>query len=372
MRPVLRAGTDWKIRTEGHTMPKEPIPVHILTGFLGSGKTTVLNHLVRAPQFAKTFVIVNEFGEVGLDHLLAQSTGETMLEMSSGCICCTIRSDLRKTLKDISWRFSRMGKRQFDRVVIETTGLADPAPIIHTIMASPELAGDYELRSVIATIDGTCFAQTHREQCEARKQAAVADFLIMTKTDLVDERQRLRIEDIVRTVNPSAPLVASVKGVVDIDTLFATAPFSTLNKEADVEKWLDEEAYHDDHHDHHEHHHDVNRHGEDISAFCISRDDPVPERGFMVWIDMLLAFMGEKMLRIKGLVNIEGYDGPVVIHGVQHIFYPLYHMEQWPDSDRRTRIVFITKGIDKDSLETSLRSLTGRREERNDANGTNL
>ena len=353
-------------------MPKEPIPVHILTGFLGSGKTTVLNHLVHAPQFSTTFVIINEFGEVGLDHLLVQSTGETMLEMSSGCICCTIRSDLRKTLKDIRWRFSRMGKRQFDRVVIETTGLADPAPIIHTIMTSPELAGDYELRSVIATIDATCFAQTQREQFEARKQAAVADCLIMTKTDLVDEQQRLRTEELVRTVNPSAPLVTAVKGVVDIDTLFATPPFSALNKEADVKKWLDEEAYHDSHHDHHGHHHDVNRHGEDISAFCITREDPIPERGFMAWIDALLFLMGEQMLRIKGLVNIEGYDGPVIVHGVQHMFYPPHRMEQWPDNDVRTRIVFITKGIDKDSLETSLRSLAARKEERNDATGTNV
>ncbi len=350
-------------------MPKEPIPVHILTGFLGSGKTTVLDYLIRTPQFSKTFVIVNEFGEVGLDHLLVKSSGETVLEMSSGCICCTIRSDLRKTLKDIQWRFSRMGKRQFDRVIIETTGLADPAPIINTIMTSPELAGDYELRSIITTIDATCFTQTHREQFEARKQAAVADCLIVTKTDLVDEQQRMRTEERVRTVNRSAPLVNAVKGVVDIDTLFATPPFSTLDKEADVKKWLDEEAYDDDHHGHH---HDVNRHGEDISAFCITREDPLPERGFMAWIDTLLILMGEKMLRIKGLVNIEGYDGPIIIHGVQHIFYPLHRMEQWPDSDMRTRIVFITNGIDKDSFETSLRSIAGRKGEHDDATGTNL
>ncbi|MBD3315289.1 MAG: GTP-binding protein [Chitinivibrionales bacterium] len=339
-------------------MPKEPIPVHILTGFLGSGKTTVLNYLVHAPQFSKTFVIINEFGEVGLDHLLVKSTSETMIEMSSGCICCTIRGDLRKTLKDIQGRFFRLGKRQFDRVVIETTGLADPAPIIHTIMTSPKLAGDYELRSVIATIDATCFAQTQQEQFEARKQAAVADCLIMTKTDLIDGQQRLQIEEIVRTVNPSAPLVTAVNGAVAIDTLFAIPPFSTLSKDADVKKWLDEEAYQGNHHDHHDHHHDVNRHGEGIAAFCITREEPVPENGFMAWIEIVTKLMGEKMLRIKGIVNVEGYAGPIVIHGVQHIFYPLYQMEQWPDSDTRTRIVFITKGISKHSLETSLRSIS--------------
>lgn len=339
-------------------MSNEPLPVHILTGFLGSGKTTVLNYLVNSPQFSKTLVIINEFGEVGLDHILVQSTNETTIEMSSGCICCTIRGDLIKTLADMQLRFNPEGGRQpFDRVIIETTGLADPAPIIHTIMTSPELAGDYELRSVIATIDATCFDQTQQAQFEARKQAAVADCLIMTKTDLVEEQERLRIEELVRRVNPSAPLVTAVNGAVNIDALFATPPFSTLDKDADVERWLSEEAYHDSHHGHHEHHHDVNRHGEDISAFCITREEPFPERAFMVWVELLMTLMGENMLRIKGIVHIDEYDGPLVIHGVQHILYPPFQMEQWPDTDTRTRIVFITKGISKDSIETSLQSL---------------
>ena len=341
-------------------MLKEPIPVHILTGFLGSGKTTVLNYLVRSPLLSKTFVIINEFGEVGIDHLLVKPTTETMIEMSSGCICCTIRGDLKKTLKDIQWPFSKMGKRQFDRVIIETTGLADPAPIIHTIMTSPELAGDYELRSVIATIDATFFEQTQQAQFEARKQAAVADCLLLTKTDLVEGQKRQNLETLVRSLNPSAPILFAVKGVVDIDALFSVAPFSTLSKDADVGKWLGEEAYLDgahSHHDHH-HHHDVNRHGEDITAFCISREDSLAEKAFMTWIEIIMKLMGERMLRIKGVVSIEGYNGPIVIHGVQHMFYPLYQMEQWPDTDKRTRIVFITKGISRESLETSLRSIT--------------
>jgi len=338
-------------------MQNEKIPVHILTGFLGSGKTTLLNYLVGSSQFSNTFVIINEFGEVGLDHLLVKSTSETMIEMSSGCICCTIRGDLKMTLKDIQSRFSRNGQRQFDRVIIETTGLADPAPIIHTIMTSPELAGDYELRSVIATIDATCFDQTQSAQFEARKQAAVADSLVLTKTDLIQKPQRIRVEELVRRVNPSAPLVTAVNGVVASDTLFGSRQFSTLNKNADVEKWLNEEAYHHNHHGQHEHHHDVNRHGDDITAFCITREEPVPEKAFTIWVELLMTMMGEKMLRIKGIVNIAEYDGPFVIHGVQHIFYPPIQMEQWPDSDTRTRIVFITKGISKESLEISLRSL---------------
>lgn len=338
-------------------MQKQLIPVHILTGFLGSGKTTLLNHLVSSPQFSKTFVIINEFGAVGLDHLLVKSASETMIEMSSGCICCTIHSDLKKTLKDILWRFSRNGERQFDRVIIETTGLADPAPIIHTIMNSPELEGEYELSSVIATIDATCFAKTFQDQFEARKQAAVADSLILTKTDLVQSSERLEIEEFVRSVNPSAPIFRAANGVVDIDKLFQARPFSIHDKTSDVKQWLNEEVYHDNHNGHHDHNHDINRHGKDITAFCITREEPIPEKAFMIWIEFLLKFMGEGVLRMKGIVNIAEYQSPLIVQGVQHIMYPPYQMEAWPDSDRRSRLVFITKGVSKASLESSLQSL---------------
>lgn len=338
-------------------MVNERLPIHVLTGFLGSGKTTVLNYLVQTPQFRSTLVIVNEFGEVGLDHLLVKGSSETIVEMSSGCICCTIRHTLRKTLKDVLWRFSRGGTRLFDRVVIETTGLADPAPIIYTITTSPELTREYELRSVVATIDATCFEVTHENQFEARKQAAVADSLILTKTDRINERDRARVEALIRTVNPSAPVVPAVDGVVDIDAVFATPAFSTVGKGADVETWLNEEAYNDV--GSHEHHHDANRHGEDIAAFCIARDEPLPERFFKFWMGLLLKMMGERMLRIKGLVNLEGRDGPTLLHGVQHTLYPLEQLEHWPGDDRRSRIVFITNGISKEQIESSLRSITG-------------
>jgi G3E family GTPase len=332
------------------------VPVYILTGFLGSGKTTVLNHLLKSPQLNKSIVIINEFGEVGLDHLFITATRETVVEMSSGCICCSIRSDLQKTLKGLKSRFHRAGKQQFDRVIIETTGLADPAPIIHTLMTDPGLANDYELRSVIATIDATCFDRACENQYEAHKQAAVADCLLLTKTDLVQNDQVQKLVPMLRLINPTAPMLITNNGSVDIDTLFSTPPFSSLSKDANVRQWLKDEAYSEHQASHHDHIHDVNRHG-DINAFCITRETPIPEKAFMTWIEIVVKLMGSQMLRIKGIVSIKDLPGPVVIHGVQHIFYPLYQMEQWPDQDRRTRIIFITKGLKKESLETSLRSL---------------
>ena len=270
-------------------MKKELIPVHILTGFLGSGKSTMLNYLMQSEEFSKTLVIINEFGEVGLDHLLVKSADESHIEMSSGCICCTIRGDLQKTLKEVTWRYSRQGKRQFDRVIIETTGLADPAPIIQTLLNAPGVAGVYELRSILTTIDATCFIQTQEAQFEASKQVAVADCLILTKTDLVNEEQARQVERLVRKLNPSAPLEKSVNGVVQIEKLLRVQPFSTLHKDLDVKKWLNEEAYLDEHdHEHtheHEHEHDVNRHGESIQTFCITHDEPIAAGKFSLWLE---------------------------------------------------------------------------------------
>lgn len=347
------------------------IPVSLLTGFLGSGKTTLLNHLVRQPAMRDTLVIINEFGEIGLDHLLvAHSEENVVVEMSSGCLCCTIRGDLQKTLKDAHWRFSRNAERQFNRVFIETTGLADPLPILHTLMADAELSQHYRLDGVITTIDAVNGMGTLDAHEEAVRQAAVADRLLLTKTDLAGAAQLSALKQRLAAINPGAPQTAILNGEVEADTLFDLGLFRAEGKSLDVQKWLNEEAYkdeegghrdHDHHgHEHHHHHghashgqdpHDVNRHDDRIRAFCFTFDQPLDPVLFEEWLSLLMSLKGGDMLRLKGILNLAGRDGPTVIHGVQHIFHPTIELPAWPSDDHSTRIVFITRDIDKDLIE---------------------
>lgn len=347
------------------------IPVTLMTGFLGSGKTTVLNHLVRQPELADALVIINEFGEIGLDHLLvAQSTENIITEMSSGCLCCTVRGDLIKTLRDITWRFARNGKRQFRRVLIETTGLADPAPIIHTLMTEPTLANRYRLDGIIVTIDGVTAEHTLNQYPEAVKQAAVADCLLLTKSNLITSENYSLLHERLNNINPSALRWQVTHGQVDPGHVLNLGLFSAGSKVPDVARWLNEEAYatdadnmlmnqshhphdheHGHAHHHHDHVHDVNRHDDHIRAFCLSIDKPITEEAYLSWLDLLMAFVGSNVLRVKGILNIAGYDHPMVIHGVQHIFHPPAPLSAWPGEDRRSRIVFITRDVEREAVE---------------------
>lgn len=324
----------------------ERIPVLLLTGFLGSGKTTVLNHLLQHPDLANTLVIINEFGDIGLDHALLVHTNEDIVvEMSSGCLCCTIRGDLAKTLRDAPWRFARNGKRWFERVVIETTGLADPVLVMHTLMMDPKVEQLYRLDGVVATVDAATALATLDRQFESVKQAAVADMLLLTKTDLVSSDTVAAVEEALRAVNPAAPIFHAVNGAVAPALLFETGLHNPAARTEDVKRWLSADAYEHNHgHDHH-HHHDVNRHSKDISAVCVTIDDPIHPDVFNGWLGLITAYRGPDLLRVKGLVNIIGEAGPVVIHGVQHIFHPSVSLEAWPDEDRRSRIVFIGRNL---------------------------
>ncbi|MCW5733395.1 MAG: GTP-binding protein [Enhydrobacter sp.] len=351
-------------------MRGELVPVSLLTGFLGSGKTTVLNKLVRRPELADTVVIINEFGEIGLDHDLVENSNEDMVLLQSGCLCCTIRGDLVDTLRSLMARRIAGKIAPFDRVIIETTGLADPAPILHTLMSDEALVTSFRLDGVITTIDAATARATLDRQIESLKQAAVADRLLLTKTDLVGAAETNALIDRLRAINPAAPLAIASQGNVDPGEILDAGLYNPDTKSLDVRRWLKEEAYgsadsearHGGHHHHghggHAHHHDVNRHDEHIKALCLTVDDPIPADAFETWLSVLLALKGPDLLRVKGILNIAELEGPVVIHGVQHVFHPALHMKKWPSADRRTRIVFITRNIDEEQLRDTLKVFT--------------
>ena len=339
--------------------PADLIPVTVLTGFLGSGKTTVLSRLLGRPAFANTAVVINEFGEISLDHALVQKTSEDIVELQGGCLCCTARGDLLGALQDLFRRRKHGMVPPFERVVVETTGLADPAPILHTLMRDRLIVAVYRLDGVVATVDCVNGHDTLEAHGESVKQAAVADRLLLTKTDLAKpaavDALRLRL----RTLNPSAPMFAIENGRTEPAMLFDIGLYEVESKSPDVRRWLRDESLAEggDASDH-DHHHDANRHDDSIRAYCVVRDTPVSGAAFGYFLESLIAGKGADLLRVKGIVNVaERPETPAVIHGVQHLFHPVQWLDAWPDEDRRTRIVFITRDIPKAAIERFLDAL---------------
>jgi len=300
------------------------LPVVVLTGFLGSGKTTLLSRLLQHPQLGETAVIVNELGHVAIDHHLLRRVDERTVLLGNGCVCCTLRGDLAEELRDLHGRRERGEVPEFRRVVVETTGLADPAPILYTLASEPVVKHHFELERVIATVD----AVHGLREPESVRQAAAADRLVVTKTDLADARE---LEQSLAALNPAAEVLEASFGDVRPEQLLGGAPPLLRELERD-------EPPH--------------RHG-GVQAHSLVFAEPLDWTAFGVWLTMLLAARGGDVLRVKGLLNVGG-NGPLLLNGVQHVIHPPVHLDAWPDDDRRSRIVFIARGLDRSALEESL------------------
>jgi G3E family GTPase len=347
----------------------ETIPVTILTGFLGSGKTTTLNHLLAQPELKDAAVLINEYGEAAIDHLLVRQLAEDVVVLDSGCLCCTVRGDLVSAMRDLFVKRVRGEVPEFHRVLIETTGLADPAPIIHTLMTDPMIAARYRLDGIVCTVDGVNGLASLDANQESVKQAAMADRLLLTKLDLADpvvvEQLRARLTEL----NPGALLVPVAQGRVPANEVLDCGLFDGKSHSPDVERWLNEEAYaaQDGHvcgpdcaHDHQHRFKPQKakapghapRHDDAVSSFVLTYDEPVAWDGLALALEFLISTRGEHLLRVKGIINAKGSDVPLIVHGVQHLFHPVVELPEWPDDDRRTRIVFITRDLPREAIET--------------------
>ena len=362
--------------------PKPAIPVTVVTGFLGAGKTSLLNRLVRDPALAGTGFIINEFGEIGIDHLLVEAADDGIVELSSGCLCCTVRGELVTTLENFLRGLDNGRIDTLSRIVIETTGLADPVPVLATLTAHPYLSLRYAIDGVITVVDAVNGGRTLDEHEEAVKQVAVADRLVIAKADLPEGAARLpALSRRLAALNPGAPLIdAATAAPAD---LLGCGLYDPATKTADVRRWLNAEAFegaghhhhHDDdhdcsggacdhpshhHHDGHHHHHGEDSRHDGVSAFSLVSDGALPAGALEMFLELLRAAHGPKLLRLKGVVRLaEDPERPLVVHAVQELFHPPVRLPAWPDADRRTRLVFITRDLAEDEVKRLFDAFAG-------------
>lgn len=349
----------------------------VLTGFLGSGKTTLLKRLLAHPEMERTAIIVNEFGEIGLDDALFQQVDEQVVLMDSGCLCCTIRNDLISTIVDLMRRAEAGEVPAFSRVVIETTGLADPAPILHTLMTHPLVLNRFRLDAVITTVDATQGVEALERHPEGWRQAGLADRLVLTKTDMQEatgKAEPLRAH--LSKLNPATPILPPEEAVPS--ALFGAGLYDPAKRLPDAVRWLNLDAYggetdndksdsshrsdhrhRDEHgHNHHDHHHDVNRHGRDIQAHAFTVDARCTWENLADAMEEITLALGQNLLRLKGIAWVEESDQPVVLHAVGHVFHPPLLLDEWPKrwvDQPGTRIVAICQSVSPMEVERLFR-----------------
>ena len=338
-------------------------PVTLLTGFLGSGKTTLLNRILRQPGIEETAVLINEFGAVSIDHLLVREASENLTVLSNGCICCSVAGDMVQALRDLYFKRANGEVPAFKRVIIETTGLADPAPIMHTLIEMPLVAARYSLAGIVTTVDAEHGERQLDQHLESVKQAAVSDRIVLTKTDRVPRESVDALRGRLQALNPGAQIFEAVSGEIDPAALFNTGLYQPGQRTPDVQAWLRAEAYRP-----------IAaaassspfnrgapaiRHDERFRAFAVIFEQPIIWPQLVDALETLTTLRGDQLLRIKGIVNVAGEERPRAIHAVQHTIYPVVQLAAWPDADRTTRLVFITRDLDESFVRETLASFLG-------------
>jgi len=325
--------------------PPAKIPVTLFTGFLGSGKTTLLNRILAAPQYADSAVIINEFGAISIDHLLVATPRENMVVLESGCVCCTVQGELVDTLIDLMRQRGKNAVPAFHRVLVETTGLADPIPILEVLAAHPDIPVYYALHSVVTLVDGVNALGQLEEFRESRRQVAVADRLLISKSDLTDAHAWAALETKLAELNADAPRLTIDPRTADTRLLFGAAYLDIAQGRGDVGEWLRDGAS------------ARTRggfvaHTGNVQTFSIRHEGPVTRAGLVLWLDLIAGLKGRDLLRVKGVFNVEGE--PVAVHAVQRIVHEPAPLPAWPDEERASRIVFITRGIPREAIEQTL------------------
>ncbi len=341
-------------------MNLDPIAVTVITGFLGAGKTSLLNRILKDPSVTNTAVIINEFGDVSVDHMLVEQSSDGVIELSDGCVCCTVRGELVDTIADLVDRAQTGRIAPLERIVIETTGLADPVPVLQTLMGHPAMVAALRLAGVVAVVDGVNGASTLDNHEEAVRQVAVADRIAITKTDIADAASPEALQSILRRFNASAPIVDIAVSGAKISALLDCGLYDPATKSADVARWMGQAAHEHDHaHDHegHDHHHHGN-----VRSFSLVHDRPVEASAVEMFLDLVRSTQGEKLLRMKGIVQLaEEPERPMVLHAVQKLMHPPARLPAWPEGEPRgTRLVFITDGMDETYVRKLFAAFTGK------------